>query len=45
MIQLFIEGRSIDLPSDIAFDYSAENRLITQADGYSLGIDIPHNLN
>ena len=41
MLQIYIEGRSIDLPSDIAFDYSAENRLITQADGYSLGIDIP----
>lgn len=41
MIEIYVEGRSLDLPSDISFEYSLENRLLTQADGYSLGIDIP----
>lgn len=41
MIEIYVDGRSIDLPSDISFEYSLENRLLTQADGYSLGIDIP----
>lgn len=41
MIEIYVQGEMIDLPSDLSFDYSAENRLITSADGYSLGIDIP----
>lgn len=41
MTQLLVEGVSIELPSSISIEYSAENRLLTQADGYSLGIEIP----
>lgn len=41
MLKILVEGKELDIPSDISFDISLENRLITQADSYSLGIDVP----
>lgn len=41
MIQIYIEGREIEIPSDISFEYTLENRLFSNADGYSFDIEIP----
>lgn len=41
MIKLFVEGREIALPSDISFEFTSENRLFSNADGYSFDIEIP----
>ncbi len=41
MLQIFVNGVSLDLPADISFELVAENRLISQADAFSLSIDIP----
>lgn len=41
MINIYVEGRMIELPSDISFEYVAENRLFSNADGYSFDIEIP----
>ena len=41
MIRIYIEGREIEIPSDISFDYTVENRLFSNADGYSFDIEIP----
>lgn len=41
MIQILIEGRELELPSDISFEYTVENRLFSNADGYSFDIEIP----
>ena len=41
MMQIYVEGRRLALPSDISFEYVAENRLFSNADGYSFDIEIP----
>lgn len=41
MIQILIEGREIELPADISFEYTVENRVLSNADGYSFDIEIP----
>lgn len=40
MIQIYVEGRALELPSDISFEYTVENRLFSNADGYSFDIEI-----
>lgn len=41
MMELYVNGAPLDLPADISFEYVAENRLFSNADGYSLDIEIP----
>lgn len=41
MIKIFVSCRELELPTDISFEYTAENRLFSNADGYSLDIEIP----
>lgn len=41
MIHLYIEGREVALPSDISFQYNVENQFVTEAEGYSLSIEVP----
>ncbi len=41
MIALFVEGVSVALPNDLAFDFVIENRLFSDADGFSLDFDVP----
>ncbi|MDE5875903.1 MAG: hypothetical protein K2H47_00120 [Muribaculaceae bacterium] len=41
MIALFVEGTPIALPDDLSFDLVLENRLFSDADGFSLDFDVP----
>lgn len=38
---LLIDGKQAALPDNFSFDYMEENRLFTDADGYTLDIDLP----
>lgn len=41
MLQIYVEGKRVALPEDTSFEYVAENRLFSNADGYSFDIEIP----
>ncbi len=41
MIRIIVNGRDLELPSDIAFTLTLENRLFSNSDGYSFDIEIP----
>lgn len=41
MIHLYADGREVALPSDLSFQYNVENPFVTEAEGYSMSIDVP----
>ena len=41
MIDLIINGKEAVLPKEFSFEYIAENRAFTEADDYSLNIELP----
>lgn len=41
MIRIIVNGRDLELPSDIAFTLTLENRMFSNSDGYSFDIEIP----
>lgn len=41
MLHIYTEGQEIALPSDISFSYNIENPFVTEAEGYSMSIEVP----
>ncbi len=41
MIHLYADGREVALPADISFQYNIENPFVTEAEGYTMSIEVP----
>lgn len=40
MLHLYVSGREVALPEDVSFQYNVENPFVTEAEGYSMSIEV-----